>query len=238
MPGSTYMAGADEAALRAPEWGSGGPFRAGRRAVEGRSVGRFRGGRVIAVAGHPTELATFYMGSTGGGVWKTEDGGTYWENISDGFFSRASVGALAVADADPNVIYVGMGESTIRSNVSHGDGVYKSTEGGRTWGHLGLTETGNIGKVRVHPTNPDLVYVGAFGHAHGANPERGVYRSKDGGTTWEHVLFRSPEAGVVDLALDLTNPRIIYAAFWEGIHRAHELISGGPGSGLFRSSDG
>ncbi len=217
------MAGVDPAALKALNW---------------RSIGPFRGGRVIAVAGHPTELATFYMGSTGGGIWKTEDGGTYWENISDGFFKRASVGALAVAESDPNVIYVGMGESTIRSNVSHGDGVYKSTDGGRTWKHCGLIETRNIGKVRVHPTNPDLVYVGAFGHAHGSNPERGVYRSKDGGGTWEQVLFRSPEAGVVDLALDPTNPRILYAAFWEGVHRAHELISGGPGSGLFRSMDG
>ncbi len=217
------MTGVEPSALQALEW---------------RPIGPFRGGRVIAVAGHPTEFATFYMGSTGGGVWKTEDGGTYWENISDGFFKRASVGALAIAESDPNVIYVGMGESTIRSNVSHGDGVYKSTDGGRTWKQCGLTATRNIGKVRVHPTNPDLVYVGAFGHAHGANPERGVYRSKDGGATWEQVLFRSAEAGVVDLALDPTNPRIIYAAFWEGVHRAHELISGGPGSGLFRSTDG
>jgi len=208
------------------------------RALEWRPIGPFRGGRVIAVAGHPTEFATFYMGTTGGGIWKTEDGGTYWENISDSFFKRASVGALAIAESDPNVIYVGMGESTIRSNVSHGDGVYKSTDGGRTWKHCGLTETRNIGKVRVHPTNPDLVYVGAFGHAHGPNPERGVYRSQDGGKTWEHLLFRSPEAGVVDLSLDPANPRIIYAAFWEGVHRAHELVSGGPGSGLFRSTDG
>ncbi len=226
MPGTsdaTFMAGVEPSVLRALEW---------------RPIGPFRGGRVIAVAGHPTEFATFYMGSTGGGIWKTEDGGTYWENISDGYFKRASVGALAIAESDPNVIYVGMGESTIRSNVSHGDGVYKSTDGGRTWTHCGLTETRNIGKVRVHPANPDLVYVGAFGHAHGPNPERGVYRSKDGGATWEHVLFRSPEAGVVDLALDPTNPRILYAAFWEGVHRAHELVSGGPGSGLFRSTDG
>jgi photosystem II stability/assembly factor-like uncharacterized protein len=223
MADETVMTGVEPSALKALEW---------------RPVGPFRGGRVIAVAGHPTEFATFYMGSTGGGVWKTEDGGTYWENISDGFFARASVGALAIAASDPNVIYVGMGESTIRSNVSHGDGVYKSTDGGRTWKACGLTETRNIGKVRIHPTNPDLVYVGAFGHAHGPNPERGVYRSKDGGATWEHLLFRSPEAGVVDLSLDATNPRILYAAFWEGVHRAHELVSGGPGSGLFRSMDG
>ncbi len=208
------------------------------RALEWRPVGPFRGGRVIAVAGHPTEAATFYMGSTGGGVWKTDDGGTYWENISDGFFARASVGALAVAASDPNVIYAGMGESTIRSNVSHGDGVYKSIDGGRTWAHCGLAATRNIGKVRVHPTDPDLVYVAALGHAHGPNPERGVYRSNDGGKSWELVLFRNEEAGAVDLSIDATNPRILYAAFWEGVHRAHELVSGGPGSGLFRSTDG
>jgi len=218
-----YMAAVDPAALQALAW---------------RPIGPFRGGRVIAVAGHPTEMATFYMGTTGGGVWKTTDGGTYWENISDGYFRRASVGAIAVADADPNVIYVGMGESTIRSNVSHGDGVYKSTDGGRTWKHCGLAATRNISKVRVHPTNPERVFVAALGHAHGPNPERGVYRSDDGGATWEHVLFRSAEAGAVDLSLDPTNPRILYAAFWEGVHRAHELISGGPGSGLFRSTDG
>ncbi len=221
--GEQYMASVAPEALRALEW---------------RSVGPFRGGRVIAVAGHPTELATFYMGSTGGGVWKTEDAGTYWENISDGYFARASVGAIAIAETDPNVIYVGMGESTIRSNVSHGDGVYQSTDGGRTWAHRGLTETRNISKVRVHPTNPDLVYVAALGHAHGAHPERGIFRSKDSGATWEHVLFRSAEAGAVDLTMDPTNPRILYAAFWEGVHRAHELVSGGPGSSLFRSTDG
>ncbi|CAN5357087.1 hypothetical protein BH23CHL1_BH23CHL1_14640 [soil metagenome] len=207
-------------------------------ALEWRSVGPFRGGRCIAVAGHPTELATFYMGTTGGGVWKTEDGGTFWENISDGYFKRASVGAIAIAESDPNVIYVGMGESTIRSNVSHGDGVYKSTDGGQSWENVGLSETRNISKVRVHPANPDLVYVAAFGHAHGPNPERGVYRSGDGGQTWDLVLHKSDEAGPVDLVFDPSNPRVLYAAFWEGVHRAHELVSGGPGSGLFRSTDG
>ncbi len=178
------------------------------------------------------------MGSTGGGVWKTVDGGNIWENISDSFFRRASVGAISVCDADPNVIYVGMGESTIRSDVSHGDGVYKSTDGGRSWTHLGLDATRNIGKVRVDPRNPDVVYVAALGHAHGPNPERGIYRSMDGGATWEHVLFQSNEAGAVDLTLDHSNPRIMYAAFWEGVHRDYELSSGGPGSGIFRSTDG
>src|SRR5436305_7595465 len=174
------MAGVDERALQALKW---------------RSIGPFRGGRVIAVAGHPTELATFYMGSTGGGVWKTEDGGTYWENVSDGFFKRASVGAIAIAESDPNVLYVGMGESTIRSNVSHGDGVYRSTDGGRSWRNVGLAATRNIGKVRVHPSNPELVYVAALGHAHGPNPERGVYRSQDGGQNREPALYRRGEAG-------------------------------------------
>src|SRR5579885_2641758 len=159
--------------------------------LEWRSIGPFRGGRVVAVAGDPANPQIFYFGSTGGGVWKTTDGGQYWENVSDGFFKRASVGAIAVAPSDPNVIYVGMGETTIRGNVAHGDGVYKSTDGGKTWLHIGLADTRNIGKVRVHPHDPDLVYVAALGHANGPNAERGVFRSKDGGRNWARVLYRS-----------------------------------------------
>ena len=208
------------------------------RSLEWRLIGPYRGGRVVAVAGDPIHPQVFYFGSTGGGVWKTTDGGRYWENVSDGFFKRASVGAIAVAQSDPNVIYVGMGETTIRGNVSHGDGVYKSTDAGKTWTHLGLENTRNIAKVRIHPQNPDLVYVAALGHAHGPNPERGVYRSRDGGKTWEQVLFRSEKAGAIDLAMDPNNPRILYAAFWEAIRRPHELVSGGEGSGLFKSTDG
>ncbi len=135
--------------------------------LEWRLIGPFRGGRVVAVAGDPVHPQVFYFGSTGGGVWKTTDGGILWENVSDGYFKRASVGAIAVSTSDANVIYVGMGETTIRSNVSHGDGVYKSTDGGKTWIHLGLADTRNIAKIRVHPQNPDLVYVAALGHAHG-----------------------------------------------------------------------
>jgi photosystem II stability/assembly factor-like uncharacterized protein len=206
--------------------------------LEWRCIGPFRGGRVVAVAGDPRNPATFYFGSTGGGVWKTTDAGQYWTNVSDGFFKRASVGAIAVAPSDPNVIYVGMGETTIRGNVSHGDGVYRSTDAGRTWQHLGLAATRNISKVRVHPSNPDLVYVAALGHAHGPNEERGVFRSADGGATWERVLFRSAEAGASDLAIDPTNPRILYAGFWQTRRGPYELVSGGPGSGLFRSDDG
>jgi photosystem II stability/assembly factor-like uncharacterized protein len=206
--------------------------------LEWRNAGPFRGGRVGAVAGDPRDPNTFYMGSTGGGVWKTGDGGLYWENVSDGYFKRASVGAIAVSRSDPNVIYVGMGESCIRGNVSHGDGVYRSTDAGRSWSHLGLADTRNIGKVRVHPDDPDTVYVAALGHAHGPNTERGVYRSRDGGKTWKRVLYRSERAGAIDLSMDPNNPRILFATIWEAVRRPHELVSGGPGSGIFRSSDG
>ncbi|MEA2597603.1 MAG: hypothetical protein QOF01_4072 [Thermomicrobiales bacterium] len=206
--------------------------------LQWRLIGPFRGGRSVAGAGDPNDPAVFYIGTTGGGIWKTEDGGQYWRNVSDGFFKRASVGALAVSHSDPNVIYVGMGETTIRGNVSHGDGVYKSTDGGRSWSHLGLAATRNIGKVRIDPRDPDRVYVAAFGHAHGPNPERGLYRSKDGGETWELVLSRGDKAGANDLSLDPKNPRIIYASFWEAHRGPYSLTSGGEGSGLFRSTDG
>src|SRR6266571_2726050 len=206
--------------------------------LEWRNAGPYRGGRVAAVAGDPRERNTFYFGSTGGGVWKTMDGGQYWENTTDKFFKRASVGAIGVAQADANVIYVGMGESCIRGNVSHGDGVYRSTDAGQTWTHLGLADTRNIGKIRVHPEDPDTAYVAALGHAHGPNTERGVFRTRDGGKTWKKVLYRSENAGAVDISLDPNNPRIIYASFWEAIRRPWELVSGGPGSGIFRSNDG
>lgn len=193
---------------------------------------------MVAVAGDPGDPMTFYFGACAGGVWKTTDGGTYWENVSDGFFRTAAVGAIAVAEADHNVIYVGMGESCIRGNVSYGDGVYKSTDGGRTWIHLGLEDTRHIARIRVHPKDPDLVYVAALGHAFGPNRQRGVFRSKDGGKTWEQVLFRSEKAGAIDLSLDPHNPRILYAAVWEAQRTPWSLISGGPDNGLFKSVDG
>nr|MDQ2828267.1 glycosyl hydrolase [Chloroflexota bacterium] len=203
-----------------------------------RMIGPHRGGRVVAVAGDPRDPMTFYFGGCAGGVWKTTDGGTYWDNISDGFFNTAAIGALAVSDSDPNVIYAGTGESTIRGNVSHGDGVYKSTDGGQTWANVGLGDTRHIAKIRVHPHNPDLVYVAALGHAWGSNPERGLYRSRDGGVTWEHILFKSDRAGAIDLSLDPRNPRILYAAFWEAQRTPYSLSSGGPGSALYKSTDG
>ena len=208
------------------------------RLLKWRCIGPFRGGRVVAVAGDPVDPATFYFGACAGGVWKTSDGGTYWECVSDGTFKTGSVGALHVADSDPNVIYAGMGETTIRIDVSHGDGVYKSTDAGRSWHHLGLADTRHIGKVRTHPQNPDLVYVAALGHAFGRNSERGVYRSKDGGKTWEHVLFVSDKAGAVDLSIDRKNPRVIYATIWEAYRNFWQISSGGPDSGLYRSMDG
>ena len=203
-----------------------------------RLAGPFRGGRVVAVAGHPTDPMVFYFGAVAGGVWKTEDGGTYWENISDGFLNTSSIGALAVSPSDPNVIYAGSGETTIRTDVSYGDGVYRSTDGGKTWKHLGLEETRHIGEIRIHPEDPDLVYVAALGHAFGPNPERGVYRSRDGGANWEHVLFQSPRAGAVDLAMDATNPRILFATVWQTHRHFWELSSGGPDSTIYRSTDG
>ncbi len=203
-----------------------------------RCIGPFRGGRVVTVTGHPTEQGAFYFGACAGGVWKTEDAGQYWENISDGYFNTASVGALAVSEADPNVIYAGMGEATIRIDVSHGDGVYKSTDAGRSWKHIGLEDTRHIGKLRIHPTDPDTVYVAALGHAFGRNEQRGVFRSTDGGENWERVLFVSDKAGAVDLSIDPSNPRIIYASIWEAYRSFHMMSSGGEDSGIWRSLDG
>ncbi len=206
--------------------------------AEFRCIGPFRGGRVVAVAGDPRDMNTFYFGGVCGGVWKTTDAGQYWENISDGYFTSSSVGALEVAPADPNVIYAGTGETTIRIDVSIGDGIYKSTDAGRSWKHLGMKETRQIAKIRSHPQNADLVYAAVFGHAFGRNPERGVYRSKDGGESWENVLRVSDKAGAIDLTIDQNNPRVIYASFWEAYRNFWQISSGGEDSGIWRSMDG
>ncbi len=203
-----------------------------------RCIGPFRGGRVVTVAGDPVNKATFYFGACAGGVWKTEDGGSYWENISDGFFNTAAVGALAVAPSDPNVIYAGTGETSIRIDVSHGDGMYKSVDAGRSWSHIGLKDSRFIGKIAVHPQNPDILYVAALGHAFGRNEERGVFRSVDGGKSWEKVLYKSDKAGAVDVRLDPNNPRILYATIWEAYRNFWQISSGGEESGIYRSMDG
>ena len=203
-----------------------------------RSIGPFRGGRVVAVAGHPTDQEVFYFGACAGGVWKTEDRGLYWDNISDGYFTTASVGAIAVSESDPNVLYVGTGEACIRGNVSHGDGVYRSTDGGRTWRNIGLTDTRHISRIRVHPTNPDIAYVAGLGHAFGPNEERGIFRTLNGGQTWDRVLYKSDKAGAADLSMDPNNPRILYATIWETLRQPWDFSSGGLDSGIFRSTDG
>ncbi|HEY8227828.1 MAG TPA: hypothetical protein VIG25_21335 [Pyrinomonadaceae bacterium] len=209
------------------------------KSLEWRSIGPYRGGRVTAVAGVASQPMVFYFGATGGGVWKSTDGGMNWEPISDGsVFGTGSVGAIGLSDSDPNTIYVGMGESPIRGNVSHGDGVYKSTDGGKTWKHVGLEDTRQIGRVRVHPKNPDIVYVAALGHVWAPNDQRGVFRSKDGGKTWEKILSRGNKAGAIDLVLDPTNPNTMYAGFWEVYRKPWTLESGGPGGGIFKSTDG
>ncbi|MBI3693410.1 MAG: glycosyl hydrolase [Acidobacteria bacterium] len=203
-----------------------------------RSIGPYRGGRVTAVAGVTSQPNVYYFGATGGGVWKTTDGGANWEPVSDGQFLTGSVGAVGVSESEPNVVYAGMGEAPIRGNVSHGDGVYKSTDAGKTWKRVGLEDTRQIGRIRVHPRNPDIVYVAALGHVWGPNQQRGVYRSTDGGKTWKQVFSRGPKAGAIDLILDPSNPNILYAAFWEVYRTPWTLESGGPNGGLFKSTDG
>jgi len=207
-------------------------------AMEYRMIGPYRGGRSTAITGVPSEPSVFYMGTTGGGVWRTEDYGESWENLTDGQIAVASIGAVAVPLSDPNVIYVGTGSACIRGNVSPGAGVYKSVDRGRTWSFIGLKEAGQIGRVRVHPRDANLVYVAALGHAFGRNPERGLFRSRDGGQTWERVLFVSDSTGVVDLAIDPANPQILYAAAWRGERQPWAVISGSEESGLYRSQDG
>src|SRR5436190_12017236 len=207
------------------------------KGLKWRSIGPYRGGRSTAVAGVTSQANVFYFGATGGGVWKSLDGGTNWENVSDTYFKTGSVGAIGISESDPNVVYVGMGESPIRGDVSHGDGVYKSTDAGKTWKHMGLADTRQIARVRVHPRNPDIVYVAALGHVFGPNDERGVFRSTDGGKSWQKVLYRSNKAGATDLILDPNNPNTIYAALWEVYRQPWTLESGGPGSGVFKSTD-
>lgn len=205
--------------------------------LEYRFVGPNRGGRSAAVTGVPGKPNLYYMGATGGGVFRTTDGGESWQPISDGYFG-GSIGAVAVSEWDNNVIYVGGGEKTLRGNVSHGYGMWKSVDAGKTWQQTGLEDSRHIARVRIHPKNPDVVYAAAMGHLFGPNNERGVYRSKDGGASWERILFVSDKAGAVDLIMDPTNPRVLYASMWEVYRSPYELSSGGEDSGLWKSTDG
>ncbi|MEL7198894.1 MAG: glycosyl hydrolase [Pseudomonadota bacterium] len=206
--------------------------------LEWRFAGPMRGGRTNAVVGHPTQRQIFFAGYTGGGIWKTEDAGLTWRNVSDGFLNVGSIGAIAIAESAPDTIYAGTGEHALRGDVSHGDGVYKSTDGGESWSHIGLAQTMQIAEILVHPSNPDIVYVAALGAFTGPSAERGVFRSMDGGETWEKILFVSQDAGAIEIELSRTDPNLLFAATWDVRRFPWGIRSAGPGSQIFRSRDG
>lgn len=207
-------------------------------ALRWRNIGPFRGGRSLAVAGHVSHPLTYYFGATGGGVWKTNDGGANWTIISDSTFKSSSVGAIAVAPSDPNVVYVGMGEADIRSNISNGDGIYKSIDAGKSWKHMGLKMADAVSAIEVHPTNSDVAYVAALGNPFAPNKERGVFRTNDGGRTWKPILTKNDSTGAIVVKLDPNNPSIVYASMWQAYRNSYTMSSGGPGCGLFKSMDG
>jgi photosystem II stability/assembly factor-like uncharacterized protein/uncharacterized protein (DUF2164 family) len=202
-----------------------------------RLVGPHRGGRSITAVGVAGDPNTYYFGAVSGGVWKSTNGGLTWTPLFDKQ-SVSSIGSVAVSNSDPNVLYVGTGEACIRGNLSHGDGVYKSLDAGKTWTNVGLRDSRAIGRVIIHPTNPDIVYVAALGHPYGRNAERGVFRTTNGGKTWEKILYKDDKTGAIDIQFDPTNPHILFAALWEGWRTPWSLNSGGPNSGIYRSSDG
>lgn len=203
-----------------------------------RSIGPFRGGRSVASTGVIGDPRTYYMGTTGGGLWKTVDMGLSWRNVSDGWFGSGSIGAVAVAPSDPNVVYVGTGEHAVRGVMTHGgDGVYRSTDAGRSWKHIGLEQSQHIARIIVDPRDPDVVYVAAQGALYGPSQQRGVYKSRDGGATWKQVLHLDERTGAAELSMDASNPRILYAALWEHGRQPWKITSGGPGSGLYKSTD-
>ena len=207
--------------------------------VKYRNIGPFRGGRSVAASGVIGDPMTYYMGNTGGGLWKTEDGGQLWKNISDGYFKTSSIGAVAVSESDPNIIYVGMGEHAPRAVMtSYGDGVYKSTDAGKTWKNIGLKNTQHISRVVIHPKNPNIVFVAAQGALYGPNKERGIFKSVDGGVTWNKILYVNDLTGCSELSIDYNNPLVMYAAMWEHQRLPWKVISGGPGSGLYKTTDG
>ena len=203
-----------------------------------RSIGPDRGGRSIAVSGVKGRPREAYFGAVGGGLWKTTDAGNNWAPVTDGQITSSSVGAVAVSDSNPDIVYIGMGENCIRGNIMPGDGVYKSADAGKTWAHVGFRDVDAISKIRIHPTNPDIVYVAAFGLYHGPSEERGVFKSTDGGKSWKRTLFKDPRSGAVDIVIDANNPNVIYAALWEAYRIEYQMSSGGPGSGMYKSTDG
>ncbi len=202
-----------------------------------RMIGPFRGGRSLAVSGVPGDLRTYWFGATGGGVWKSTDGALTWQPVFEKE-GTSTIGALAVAPSDPNVVYVGTGEACIRGNISHGDGIYKTLDGGKTWKNVGLKDSRAFGRIVVHPRNPDMALAAALGHQFGSNPERGIFRTSDGGKTWEKVLYKDEKTGGVDLAMDPGNPNVLFASLWQAQRMPWAMSSGGPGSGLYRSGDG
>ncbi|TAN24222.1 MAG: glycosyl hydrolase [Acidobacteria bacterium] len=202
------------------------------------NLGPGRAGRSIASAGSAARPLEYYAGATGGGLWKTTDGGLTWKPVTDGQLHSSSVGAVAVAPSNPDVVYIGMGESALRGNIMQGDGVYKTSDGGKTWQHVGLADSQIISSIRIDPANPDIVYVAALGHPSAPNAERGVFKSTDGGKNWKKILYRNDQTGAIDLALDPRNPQVIYAALWQAWRKSWGMASGGPGSGLFKSTDG
>ena len=222
-PQPMVSAGADQALLAMFKW---------------RSIGPDRGGRSLTVAGVAGRPKDGYFGATGGGLWKTTDGGENWAPVTDGQMTSSSVGAVAVSETAPDVVFIGTGEACIRGDIQPGDGVYKSIDAGKTWKHVGLRETENISKIRIHPTNPDIVFVAAFGKHGVPNSDRGVFKSTDGGSTWRKVLFRNDKTGAADLWIDRRNPNVVFASLWEAYRVEYQMSSGGPGSGLFKSTDG
>lgn len=219
----TTSAGADQSVLSQLRW---------------RSIGPDRGGRSIAVSGVRGRPREAYFGAVGGGLWKTTDGGDNWLPVTDGQIKSASVGAVAVAESNPDVVFIGMGESCIRGNIMPGDGVYKSSDAGKSWRHVGFSESQAISRIRIHPNNPDIVYVASFGKYGAPSEERGIFKSTDGGRTWKKTLYRDDKTGGVDISIDQRNPNVIYAALWEAYRVEYQMSSGGPGSGLFKSADG
>jgi photosystem II stability/assembly factor-like uncharacterized protein len=223
MPRPPSIAGIDSSIARNLRW---------------RSIGPDRGGRSIAISGVKGRPKEGYFGATGGGLWKTTDGGETWAPVTDGQITSASVGAVAVSESNPDIVFIGMGEACIRGNIMAGDGVYKSTDAGKTWTHVGFGDNQTIAKIRIDPRNPDVVFAAVFGNYAVPNEERGVYKSTDGGKTWRKVLYRDNKTAAVDISIDQVHPEVMYAALWEAMRNEWTMASGGPGSGLFKSTDG